>query len=101
MLYAAIVFLPIIGSATVGLFGPLIGARPSEIVTTGLLIISALFSCYAFYDVAYLGHSTTVDLVPWITSGMFDADWMLRVDSLTAVMLVVVTGVSSLVQYSS
>src|SRR5438270_7115115 len=101
MLYTAIVFLPIIGSAIAGLFGPLIGPRPAEIVTTVLLFVSLALSCYAFYDVAYLGHSTVVHISPWIASGMFNADWALRVDSLTAVMLVVVTGVSSLVHFYS
>ena len=70
-------------------------------ITTALLFISAALSCYALYDVAWLGHSAIVRLTPWITSGMFSADWALRVDSLTAVMLVVVTGVSSLVHFYS
>src|SRR5438874_6066200 len=101
MLYTAIVFLPIIGSAIAGLFGPLIGARASEIITTALLFVSLALSCYAFYDVAYLGHSTVIHVAPWIASGMFNVDWALRVDSLTAVMLMVVTGVSSLVHFYS
>src|SRR5579884_1701537 len=101
MLYAVIVFLPIIGSAIAGLFGRVIGARPSEIVTTGFLFISAGLSCYVFYDVCYLGHGGIVRLFPWITSGTLSVDWTLRIDSLTAVMLVVVTGVSSLVHFYS
>ncbi len=101
MLYAAIVFFPIIGSIIAGLFGPIIGARASEVITTALLFVSAALSCYAFYDVAWLGHSAIIRLTPWITSGLFSADWALRVDSLTAVMLVVVTGVSSLVHFYS
>ena len=100
-MYAAIVFLPLLGSAIAGLFGRFIGARTSEIVTTGLLFVSAALSCYAFYDVALLGHDQTVRVAQWITSGDFEADWALRVDTLTAVMLVVVTGVSSLVHLYS
>src|SRR5579871_3977166 len=101
MLYAAIVFLPIIGSAIAGFFGRLIGARASEIVTTAMLFASAALSCFAFYDAAWLGHGGIVPLVPWIMSGALDVEWSLRVDSLTAVMLVVVTGVSSLVHFYS
>src|SRR5438270_7244113 len=101
MLYTAIVFLPIIGSAIAGLFGPLIGPRPAEIVTTVLLFVSLALSCYVFYDVAYVGHSAVVRLAPWIASGMFTADWTVRIDTITAVMLVVVTGVSSLVHLYS
>src|SRR5690348_12430913 len=100
-MYAAIVFLPLLGSAIAGLFGRFIGARGSELVTTVLLFVSAALSCYVFYDVCFLGHGGIVKIAQWITSGDFEADWALRVDSLTAVMLVVVTGVSSLVHLYS
>src|SRR3984885_10075348 len=100
-MYQAIVFLPIISSAIAGLFGRVIGARASELVTTGALFISAALSVYTFYDVCYLGHSAIAFVAPWIHSGDFAADWTIRVDSLTAVMLVVVTGVSSLVHLYS
>ncbi|HWA90007.1 MAG TPA: NADH-quinone oxidoreductase subunit L [Rhizomicrobium sp.] len=100
-MYQTIVFLPIICSAIAGLFGRLLGARPSELITTGGLFVSAALSIYAFYDVCFLGHSTIVAVAPWIHSGAFAADWTIRVDALTAVMLVVVTGVSSLVHLYS
>jgi NADH-quinone oxidoreductase subunit L len=100
-MYQAIVFLPIIASAIAGLFGRIIGARASELVTTGALFIAAALSACVFYDVCFLGHSAIVFVAPWIHSGAFAADWTIRVDSLTAVMLVVVTGVSSLVHLYS
>jgi NADH-quinone oxidoreductase subunit L len=100
-MYLAIVFLPLLGSAIAGLFGRIIGPRPSEIVTTGFLFISAALSCYAFYDVGILGNAVTVPVAPWITSGALQVEWALRIDTLTAVMLVVVTGVSSLVHLYS
>jgi NADH-quinone oxidoreductase subunit L len=100
-MYSAIVFLPLLGFLIAGLFGRFIGARASEIVTTGLLFVSAGLSCFAFYDVALLGHSGILPLAEWIHSGDFAADWTIRVDTLTAVMLVVVTGVSSLVHLYS
>ena len=100
-MYQAIVFLPIIASAIAGLFGRFIGARASEIVTTGALFVSAVLSCYVFYDVCWLGRGAIITVAPWIHSGTFAADWTIRVDSLTAVMLVVVTGVSSLVHLYS
>jgi NADH-quinone oxidoreductase subunit L len=100
-MYTAIVFLPLLGSAIAGLLGRVIGARPSEMVTTLLLFTSAALSCYAFYDVALMGHAQIVSLAPWIDSGDLHINWALRVDTLTAVMLVVVTGVSSLVHLYS
>jgi NADH-quinone oxidoreductase subunit L len=99
--YSAIVFLPFIASIIAGLFGRLIGARASELVTTGALFVSAALSCLAFYDVIYLGHAQVVHVLEWVVSGGFEADWTIRVDALTAVMLVVVTGVSSLVHLYS
>jgi NADH-quinone oxidoreductase subunit L len=99
--YSAIVFLPIIASAIAGLFGRLIGARASELVTTGALFVAAALSIVAFYDTTMLGHSHIVQLVPWIYSGDLRVDWAIRVDALTGVMLVVVTGVSSLVHLYS
>ncbi len=100
-MYTAIVFLPIVASAIAGLGGRFIGARMCELVTTAALFASAALSIYAFYDVAILGHSHIVPLWQWIASGDFEVDWMIRVDTLTAVMLVVVTGVSSLVHLYS
>ena len=100
-MYTAIVFLPIIASAIAGLFGRFIGARMSELVTTAGLFVSAALSVVAFYEVAILGHSQVIVLWQWITSGDFDVHWAIRVDTLTAVMLVVVTGVSSLVHLYS
>src|SRR5690242_17735337 len=100
-MYAAIVFLPILGSAIAGLFGRLIGARASEIITTAFLFISAALSIIAFNDVALEGHKYIIQILPWIHSGDFAIDWTIRVDGITAVMLVVVTGVSSLVHLYS
>ncbi len=100
-MYAAIVFLPIIASAIAGLFGRFIGARASELVTTGALFVSAALSIAAFYDTTMLGHSHIIQILPWIYSGDLRVDWAIRVDALTGVMLVVVTGVSSLVHLYS
>ncbi|MBN9545842.1 MAG: NADH-quinone oxidoreductase subunit L [Alphaproteobacteria bacterium] len=100
-MYAAIVFLPILGSAIAGLFGRVIGARASELVTTGLLFVSAALSVVAFNDVALEGHKYIIQILPWIHSGDFAIDWTVRIDTITAVMLVVVTGVSSLVHLYS
>src|SRR5690349_9060664 len=100
-MYAAIVFLPLLGSAIAGLFGRLIGNRASELITTGLLFVSAALSVMAFADVALGEHEYIIPILPWIHSAAFTVDWTVRIDSITAVMLVVVTGVSSLVHLYS
>ncbi|HEX4077624.1 MAG TPA: NADH-quinone oxidoreductase subunit L [Rhizomicrobium sp.] len=100
-MYDAIVFFPLLGALIAGLFGRLIGASAAKLVTTGLLFASAALSCWAFYDVIFQGHAALVPVAEWIASGPFRADWAIRVDALTAVMLVVVTGVSALVHLYS
>ncbi len=100
-MYQAIVFFPLLGALIAGLFGRLIGDRSAELITSGLLIISALLSCVAFVDVALHAQITSVPVSGWIHSGGLEIDWVLRIDTLTAVMLVIVTGVSSLVHVYS
>jgi NADH-quinone oxidoreductase subunit L len=101
MIYLAIVFLPAAGALIAGLLGRVIGDRPSELVTTTFLMIAMVLSWIAFVQIGF-GHETaTVPVARWITSGELDAAWSLRIDTLTSVMLVVVTTVSALVHLYS
>jgi NADH-quinone oxidoreductase subunit L len=78
------------------------GSRAAELITTGLLMISAVFSWWVLIDVGFLHHDAArIVLFPWINSGDLQVSWALRVDTLTAVMLVVVNTVSSLVHLYS
>ncbi len=95
-MYELIVFLPLLGFLIAGVFGPWIGARGAEYVTTGLLGVSFVLSWIAFIMVAG-GADAHVPIGNWFTSGKLVASWALRIDTLTAVMLVVVTTVSFLV----
>ncbi len=103
MLYKIIVFAPAIGAVVAGLLGRRLGHRASEVITSGLLVLSALLSAIAFYQVAILGHGpeASIPLFRWFDVGAFEADWALKIDTLTVVMLVVVTWVSSLVHIYS
>jgi NADH-quinone oxidoreductase subunit L len=96
-----IAFLPLIGFLIAGIFGRQIGDRASQIVTTGLLFIASALSWIVFLDVVIDGNKYPVTLFNWVTSGDFTFDWSLYVDTLTAVMLVVVTSVSALVHLYS
>src|SRR5215218_3005627 len=100
-MYQAIVFLPLVGFLIAGLFGRLIGSRPSEVVTTALLFLSCALSWIAFVDVGLHGATTRIQLGQWFASGDMVVDWAFRVDTLTAVMLIVVTTVSALVHLYS
>jgi NADH-quinone oxidoreductase subunit L len=77
------------------------GSQLAELVTTTLLVISCVLSWYAFYNVGFGGHDARVPLFTYITFGDLHSEWALRIDSLTAVMLVVVTSISSLVHIYS
>lgn len=101
-MYQAIVFLPLLGFLIVGLFGTSLGAKASEYITSGFLVISAVLSWVAFFSVGF-GHGEvfTVPVLRWIQSGGLDASWALRIDTLTVVMLVVVNTVSALVHIYS
>jgi len=97
-----IVFLPLLAAIVAGLFGRWIGKTASKAVTTGSLFLGAFLSWPTFLQ--YIGGHAGPVIVPvltWINSGTLTVDWALRVDALTAVMLVVVTTVSSLVHLYS
>ncbi|ESY10433.1 NADH-quinone oxidoreductase subunit L [Mesorhizobium sp. C386A] len=101
-MYQAIVFLPLLGFLIVGLFGNSLGAKASEYITSGFLVISAVLSWVAFFTVGFgEGEVFTVPVLRWIQSGGLDASWALRIDTLTVVMLVVVNTVSALVHIYS
>src|SRR4051812_1976738 len=81
---------------------PAQGSRAAELITTGLLFISAALSWVVLVDIGFMHHEVArIALLPWINSGDLQVAWSLRVDTLTAVMLVVVTTVSSLVHLYS
>ncbi|MEO0411294.1 MAG: NADH-quinone oxidoreductase subunit L [Pseudomonadota bacterium] len=96
-----IVFLPLIAAIIAGFFGKKIGDRGSQMVTALAVTASAIMSGLVFADVALGGNSYKIVLAEWMSSGTLQIDWALRVDTLTAVMLVVVNGVSALVHWYS
>ncbi|HYX04443.1 MAG TPA: NADH-quinone oxidoreductase subunit L [Reyranella sp.] len=99
-----IVLLPLLAAAIAGLFCRVIGDRPAQIVTCAALLISAALSIFVFVRIGFGAENAklvVVKLFTWFESGTLDVNWVLRVDTLTAVMLIVVTGVSSMVHVYS
>ncbi|MGD5468079.1 hypothetical protein QUS59_22650, partial [Xanthomonas citri pv. citri] len=68
---------------------PAAGSRGAELITTALLFVSAALSWMTLVDVGFMHHDVRIQLLPWIFSGDLQVWWTLRVDTLTAVMLVV------------
>ncbi len=95
-----IVFLPLLAALIAGLFGRVIGHRASEIITCSFMVVVTYLSGLVFADVLFNG-AQTIHVLEWIKSGTLEAGWKLRIDMLTAVMFVVVNGISTLVHIYS
>src|SRR3954469_18436383 len=97
-----IVFLPLLAALVAGLGNRFIGNLAAKLVTTGALFVSLALSWPIFLGfLAGTEHSQLYPVMEWIRSDPMRVDWALRVDALTAVMLVVVTTVSALVHLYS
>jgi NADH-quinone oxidoreductase subunit L len=100
MFAVGVVFFPLLGAIIAGLFGRWIGDRGAQLVTCGGLILSALCSWVVLPGVLG-GEPYTIELFRWIHAGTFEADWAVRVDVLSAVMMFTVSTVSALIHVYS
>jgi NADH-quinone oxidoreductase subunit L len=102
LLVTIILYGPLLGAAVAGLFGRRIGNTASMAITTGFLMLSAVLSWVVFSQWTWGGLAPfTNTYAPFIQVGNFVSNWSFRLDGLSAVMLVVVTTVSSLVHLYS
>ena len=95
-----LIFFPLLGSI-LGYFSKSLGHRYSEIITTTLVIFSAIFSSIIFYNGITQNQYGNYKIIEWISSGNFQVNWSINIDPLSSIMLVVVTSVSSLVHIYS
>ncbi len=100
-MYSAIVFLPLLGAITAGLFGRWLGDRGARWAATGPLLLAAVLAAVAVVQVTQGGQPRSVEVMRWIVSGNFEVSWTLRYDSLSAVMAAMVTLVSSMIHLYS
>jgi NADH-quinone oxidoreductase subunit L len=103
LIVQTIVLAPLLGAVIAGLTGRRLGDRVSQSLTTGLLLLALALSWYVFSQVIWGGWTKPfiAEIAPFIQVGAFQSDWAVRIDSLSAVMLVVVTTVSALVHIYS
>jgi NADH-quinone oxidoreductase subunit L len=101
LLVTILVFAPLLGAMIAGFFGRRIGDTASMAVTTGLLFLACALGWMTFFNVASGAWHFTVQLAPFINVGAFQSAWSVRIDTLSAVMLIVVTSVSALVHLYS
>src|SRR3974390_637303 len=77
------------------------GSLLAELTTSTFLVITCVLSWFALFDVGIAGHEARIAMFSFISFADLHSEWMLRIDSLTAVMLVVLTTISSLVHIYS
>ncbi|MGR3547049.1 MAG: NADH-quinone oxidoreductase subunit L [Roseovarius sp.] len=94
-----LLFAPLVGALLAGFGWRILGDKGAQWLTTGLLFLSCLLSWIVF-----LGHDGVthqVHILDWVQSGTLDTAWAIRLDRLTAIMLIVITTVSALVHLYS
>ena len=97
-----IVFAPLLAAIVAGLGNKQLGTVPAKVITTGALFVSCALSWPIFLSfIAGSAEPSVTPVMHWVQSGALGFDWALRVDTLTAVMLVVITSVSALVHLYS
>ena len=97
----AVVFLPLIAAIIAGFFGRALGDRGSQVITCGALLIAAGLGILVFRDTLALVQPQIIPLFRWIVAGGVDVTWSIRLDTLSGVMIMVVTVVSSMVHVYS
>jgi len=96
-----LLFFPLLGAIISGFFGKFVGDRSSEVITSLLVSISAILSLIIFYEVIVNNYQNNTVIASWIKSGSLNVNWSIKVDSVSSIMLVVITLVSSLVHIYS
>ena len=94
-----ILFAPLIGALICGFGWRLIGEKAGQVITTSLVFLGAALSWYIF--LTFDGETRHIPILDWIESGTLHSEWAIRLDRLTAIMLVVVNSVSALVHLYS
>ena len=100
-LIVATVFLPLLGAVVTGLLVRNIGDKRAQLMTCLPMVASAICALIVLLRVTGHGLSVDVPVSSWIVSGDFVTQWALKVDTLTAIMLVLVTWVAAIVHIYS
>nr|AVK39541.1 NADH dehydrogenase subunit 5 [Paralemanea sp.] len=100
-MYLIIIVFPLLGALITGFAGRWLGHYGAALFSTVCVVISFLLSLLSFYEVGLAGVPCYLTLFTWIDSGTFKVNWSFLFDSLTVVMLVIITFISSLVHIYS
>ena len=100
-MYILVLLFPLLSFLIVGLGGRWLGKKGAALLSVGLIGCSFLISTLAFYEVGVIGSCSRIQLLEWFSCGLFNNWWGFLFDSVTCVMLVVVTSISFLVHLYS
>ncbi len=100
-MYNFIVFLPLIGSILAWVFGNRFSSLLAYFSTIFCIVLAMIISWIAFFDIAINKNIFEGLVFPWLTSGSLEVNWQFRFDTLSCVMMLVVTTVSSMVHIYS
>ena len=100
-MYLLVIFFPLLGSLITGVFGRFLGRQGSIILTTSCLFLSFLISLLIFYEVGLSNSICIIKLEKWFDVGLLNTSWGFLFDSLTSMMLIIVTLISFLVHLYS
>ncbi|MFD1913464.1 NADH-quinone oxidoreductase subunit L [Halodurantibacterium flavum] len=94
-----ILFAPLVGALICGFGWRFIGEKAGQVTATALVFLAALLSWVVFFS--FHGEAQQITLFRWVESGSMVSEWAIRLDRLTAIMLVVINSVSALVHLYS
>jgi NADH-quinone oxidoreductase subunit L len=100
MIAKVIVFLPLLSFIIVGLLKRNF-VRSAGIIASSLITISAVLSCFVFYKVIFNASIEEHIVFSWLSAEGLSVNWSIYIDSITAVMLVVISVISALVHVYS
>src|SRR3712207_2737905 len=100
-MFVGAVFFPLLGASISGLFGRWNGDRAAQWSSVLCMVLAAACGLLAFTQVAIGGQPATVPVLSWIDVGGFEVAWALRYDTLSVVMVAMVTFVSTLIHLYS
>ncbi len=100
-MYILVLFMPLLSAIVSGLFGRQIGLHGTGLLTSGGMTLSFLVSCCIFYETIFNSSVTYIKLFKWFDSELLTTYFGLQFDSLTSILLVVITSISVLVHLYS
>jgi NADH-quinone oxidoreductase subunit L len=100
-MFVGAIFFPLLGASISGFLGRWIGPKAAQWSTVVCMVLAAICGVLAFGQVALSGQPTTIQIITWMDVGGLEASWALRYDTLSVVMVAMVTFISTLIHLYS